>query len=88
MSPEKVFRSGSCFASVFANEIVKDSTVRQIRTVAFAKRSLDKDGNWQSTTSLSVNDLPKAVLVLQKAFEYLTSISPTTFEEEEPSATL
>jgi hypothetical protein len=72
--PEKVFRSGPCFASVFVNETVKDGTIRQIRTVMFAKRYLDKEGNWQSTTSLSVNDLPKAVLVLQKAFEYLTSI--------------
>ena len=85
MSPEKVLKAGSCFASVFVNEIVKDGTVRQMRTVAFAKRSLDKDGNWQSTTSLSVNDLPKAVLVLQKAFEYLTSAVSVSsvFDEEE-----
>jgi hypothetical protein len=75
MQPEKVFRNGSCFASIFVNEILADGRVRQVRTVTFAKRYLDKDGNWQSTTSLSVNDLLKAVLVLQKCFEYLTSIS-------------
>jgi uncharacterized protein (DUF111 family) len=27
---------------------------------------------FKTTTSLGVNDLPKAVLVLQKAFDYLT----------------
>jgi uncharacterized protein (DUF111 family) len=32
----------------------------------------DKEGMFKTTTSLGVNDLPKAVLVLQKAFDYLT----------------
>ena len=31
----------------------------------------DKDGQWQGTNSLSLNDLPKAVAALQKAYEYL-----------------
>ena len=35
------------------------------------RRYADKDGVWKSTDSLRVNDLPKAVLVLQKAYEYL-----------------
>jgi hypothetical protein len=86
MSPEKVFRSGSCFASVYVNEIIKDGTVRQVRTVNFAKRSLYKEGNWKSTTSLSVNDLPKAVLVLQKAFDYLTAIAPVSLLDDEEHA--
>jgi hypothetical protein len=28
-------------------------------------------GQWSGTNSLSLNDLPKAILALQKAFEYL-----------------
>ena len=32
----------------------------------------DKDGVWKSTNSLRVNDLPKAILVLNKAFEYIS----------------
>jgi hypothetical protein len=32
----------------------------------------DKEGKFKTTNSLYVNDLPKAILVLQKAFDYLT----------------
>ena len=31
----------------------------------------DKNDEWQHTNSLRVNDLPKAALVLNKAYEYL-----------------
>jgi hypothetical protein len=81
MNPEKVFRHGNCFASVFLNEIEKNGTIRHIRTVMFAKRYLD-NGEWQTTNCLSVNDIPTATLVLNKAYEYLTAIAPTVREEE------
>jgi hypothetical protein len=32
---------------------------------------MDKNGEWQSTNTLRINDLPKASLVLQKAYEYI-----------------
>jgi hypothetical protein len=84
MQPEKVFRNGSCVACIFVTESVKDGTVRQVRTVSFAKRSRDPQGEWQNTTSLSVNDLPTAILVLQKSYEYLTATSsPIVLEDEE-----
>jgi hypothetical protein len=34
-------------------------------------RYRDKAGNWKGTNSLSLNDLPKAILALQQAYEYL-----------------
>ena len=71
--PEITFRHGACSASVFANEYVRGEETFTVRTVAFQRRYRDKDGQWQSTSSLGVNDIPKAVLVLQKTFEYLTS---------------
>jgi hypothetical protein len=82
MQPENVFRCGPCFASVFVSEVVKNGTIRQVRTVTFMKRSVE-NGEWRSTTSLSVNDLPKAALVLEKAYEYLTAISPVIDDEEQ-----
>jgi hypothetical protein len=47
------------------------------RTVELPKvilevRYKDKGGNWQGTNSLSINDIPKAILALQKSYEYLT----------------
>ena len=71
--PEVVFRHGPCSAAIFANTCTRGQNQFTMRTVAFQRRFMDKDGKWQSTSSLRVNDIPRAILVLQKSFEYLTS---------------
>ena len=71
--PEVVFRHGSCSASVFQNEVQGDGEKFKVRSVCFQRRYRDKDGNWQTANSLRVNDIPKAVLVLNKAYEYMTA---------------
>ncbi len=71
--PDIVFKHGACHAAVFSKEVEQKGKVFQSRSVSFQKRYRDKNGEWQTTTYLDVNDLPKAVLVLQKAFDYLTS---------------
>ena len=43
----------------------------EFKTISLQRRYKDKNDEWQSTTSLRVNDLPKATLVLQKAYEYI-----------------
>ena len=70
--PEIVFKVGAVRASVFRNIIVKDGQSIQMPKVAIEVRYKDKTGQWQGTNSLSSNDLPKAILALQKAFDYLT----------------
>lgn len=71
--PDKKFRAGAVSATIWSNEGHNDKgeTVT-FKTVSFDRNYMDKEGNWQSTNSLRASDLPKAVLVLQKAFEYLT----------------
>ena len=69
--PEKVFKIGVVRASVFRNTIMKAGQPIQIPKVVIEVRYKDKNGNWQGTNSLSINELPKAILALQKAFEYL-----------------
>ncbi len=71
--PEITFRHGPCSASVFENEYRRGDESFSVRTVSFQRSYLDKEGNWQRTNSLKVNDIPKAVLVLNKAYEFLTS---------------
>ena len=71
--PEIVFKHGRCNAAVFAKEITRGDKSFQVRSVSFQKRYLDKNGEWQSSSYLDVNDLPKAALVLNKAYDYLTS---------------
>ena len=71
-SPEKKFKIGSIYATIWLNEgHDKDGKVTHYKTVTFDRRYLDKEGNWQSTNTLRMSDLPKAVLVLNKAYEYL-----------------
>ena len=69
--PETVFKVGAVRASVFRNTIVKSGQSILLPKVVIEVRYKDKIGQWQGTNSLSINDLPKAVLALQKAFEYL-----------------
>ena len=70
--PEKKFSTGGLTATVWENQGKnKEGLDVNYRTVSFQRRYMDKNGDWQSTNTLRVNDLPKASLVLQKAFEYL-----------------
>ena len=70
-TPEKKFRAGALSATVWLNKAQKDGVETEYRTISIDRNYLDKTGNWQSTNSLRVNDLPKANVVLQKAYEYL-----------------
>ena len=71
--PEKVFKMGAVRASVFVNPIQRDGQTIALRKVVIEVRYRDKAGQWQGTSSLSVNDLPKAITALQHAYEYLLS---------------
>ena len=71
--PEKSFKCGGCEAAVFENEVVKGGKTIAIKKVAFQKRYKNANGEWDSTHSLDINDIPKAVLVLNKAYEYLVA---------------
>lgn len=39
------------------------------KSVTITKNYKDKNQDWQKTSSLKVNDIPKAVLALSKAYE-------------------
>jgi len=71
--PEKKFRAGSVSATIWVNQ-GKDSEGKETnyKTISFERSYIDKEGNWQTTNSLRQSDLPKAVLVLNKAYEYLS----------------
>ena len=70
--PEKSFKCGGCDAAVFENEIVTGGMKIPIKKVSFQKRYKSADGEWKSTGSLDVNEIPKAILVLTKAYEYIS----------------
>ena len=70
--PEKKFRAGAISATVWLNQGQRpNGEVSEFRTITLDRRYMDKEGQWQSTTSLRVNDIPKARAVFQKAYEYI-----------------
>ena len=80
--PEQKFRAGPIEASVWKNERVKDGVAQEYRTITFQRRYKAKDGEWKSTNTLQVYDLPRALIVLGKAYEKLT-LSTTELKEGE-----
>lgn len=72
VSPEKRFKVGGCSASVFDNEIATATGKAVVKTVQLDRVYKDKSGAFQYTKVLQQKDLPKAILALQKAYEYLT----------------
>lgn len=69
--PQTVFKIGAVRASVFKNIIQKNGQSIELPKVVLEVRYKDKTGQWQGTNSLSINDIPKAIMALEKAFEFL-----------------
>lgn len=70
--PEKRFSTGVVSATVWKNQgKTKAGEETSYNTISLQRRYRDKNDEWQSTNSFRINDLPKAMLVLNKAYEYL-----------------
>jgi len=74
--PVKTFRIGAVQASVFMNVVEKDGERDRIPSISFQKRYTDDKGEWQTTNRLNLNDIPKAVMVLQEAYRWLALKTP------------
>lgn len=69
--PETKFRAGAVCATVWLNRTFKEGQEQTYKTVSLERSYKDQQGEWQTTTSLRTNDLPKAQLVLRKAYEHI-----------------
>lgn len=84
--PEKKFRAGVVSATVWLNQTEKNGKAASYRTISLQRGYKDKNDQWQNTTSFRTNDLPRATLVLNQAYEYLVTQQrndPTAIIEEE-----
>ncbi len=71
--PEKKFKAGPITATIWSNQgKSKAGEAITFSSVAIERNYKDTGGNWKKTGSLGLNDIPKAALVLSKAYEYLT----------------
>ena len=64
---------GPCRASVFRNIVLVDGKEIEIPKVVLEVRYKDKHGQWRGTQGMTLREIPKAILALQKAFEYLVN---------------
>ena len=80
--PIKSFKYGTVETAVFENQTAKGA----IKKVVLNKRDKSAEGEWKSTTSLDANDIPKAMLALSKAYEFLVMGREAEDSPEEPSA--
>ncbi len=71
--PVKAFRVGYVSASIFINEVDTEGGPKKIRNVNLQRRYRDTEGEWQTSTSFGLADLPQAISVLQMAMEYVAS---------------
>ena len=69
-NPVKKFQAGAISVAVWENES-STPEAPAYQTVSLQKRFKDKNNEWKSSNSLRVSDLPKAILALQKAYEFL-----------------
>ena len=70
-SPEKIIMIGPCRVSIFRNLVWKDGVEVEIPKLLLEVRYKDRHGRWQGTSAIGLRELPKAILALQKAFDYL-----------------
>ncbi len=66
--PVKKFQAGGVKVAVWANQGPKGGTFHSATLERNFRRA---DGSWDATTSYRANDIPRAIAVLQKAYEFM-----------------
>ena len=70
--PERNFRVGGVRAAVWKwTNATRDGRTFGRHKVVVDRSYRDNRGEWQTTNSLEVNDIPKAILALCHAFDYM-----------------
>ncbi|MFC1635464.1 hypothetical protein ACFL5Z_11530 [Planctomycetota bacterium] len=82
--PIKDFRAGNIQASVWRNELNKDGQTVVRHSVRIQKQYRNKDRAYKGTEYYFRDDLPKLILVAQKAFEFVALNESKDVEESIP----
>ncbi len=67
--PTRVFKDGA-LSIAYWEDLSKNSSSKK---VVFRKRYRTKDGEWKTTNSLFLNEIPKAVSLLERAYKELNT---------------
>ena len=82
--PIKDFRAGGVQASVWRKEVDKNGQTVVRHSVRIQKQFRKEDGDYENTEYYFRDDLPKLILVAQKAFEYIALKESQDAEESIP----
>ncbi|MFW5990848.1 MAG: hypothetical protein ACOCZ6_03560 [Nanoarchaeota archaeon] len=70
--PLKSFKAGPIRATIWENPTGKEDS-STFKSISLDRIYKDKEGQWQKSSTLRIGDLPKASVVLNKAYEYLVT---------------
>ena len=70
MKPEQKFRAGAVEATIWKNISTKPGMSGEYYSISFGRSYKDKSGSWKTTNSLNLTDVPKAIAVIGKAYEW------------------
>ena len=72
--PVKKFQAGGIIAALWKNKMrLRSGEEIETLSVTLDRRYRDNGGEWKSSSSLRLNDVPKAALVLQQAFQHMVT---------------
>jgi hypothetical protein len=83
--PEAEFRAGLISASVWRNEMQQDGQKVSRYSIRPKKRYRRDDGGYETSEYYFPEDLPKLILVIQKAYEFTTLKERKDLDESVPA---
>lgn len=76
--PEKKFRVGAVAAAIWKrSHESKDGKKFETFQVSLDRIWLDQDGSYRSSGNFGINDIPKAILAMQQAYEFIATKAST-----------
>lgn len=69
--PIAKFRAGAVTCALWENQVQVNGSLQPMLKATLTRRYQDRAGVWKNSESLSRNEIPLAIYVLQKAFEYM-----------------
>ena len=71
--PKQNIRIGACNVAVWSNirEVNKEDV--EFLSAQISRSYKDKNDEWKTTDSFGVSDVPKIILALQKAYDYMVT---------------
>ena len=82
--PVKSFKAANIEASVWRREVEQNGQIVMRHSIRIQKQYRNKDGDYEKTDYYFRDDLPKLILVAQKAFDFIALKESADTDEDIP----